>query len=67
MNFSQKRTCKGCFLEGQLDCEVEKKFNLFKADEPLEPCYKPISNNDFHGFDHNIQKADLEIFRATQK
>lgn len=67
MNFTQKRTCKGCFLEGDVNCEVKKEFNNLKADKPLEPCYKPISNHDFHGFDFNLQKADLEIFRATQK
>lgn len=63
MNFSQKRTCKGCQLECMEICGVRIEKGLLEADKPLEPCYKPRTQNELNAFKLEIQLADLAIYR----
>ena len=66
MKFSKKITCKSCQLVGEGICTVKRDKSLFRADKPLEPCFKPITNRDLRAFKIEIQAADLAIYRANQ-
>jgi hypothetical protein len=72
MNFSQKRSCKGCKLD-ESECNVKKVegpiIGAFlgapmRARIPTEPCFKPLTRKEYRSFDISVQNANLEIFRA---
>ncbi|PCI53653.1 MAG: hypothetical protein COB36_12020 [Alphaproteobacteria bacterium] len=77
MKFTQKRTCKGCKVEGgDSPCTVEKQSQLTTKENPFaycypkmpkEPCFKPLTNGDWVAFIQtygDLQAANIKIHRV---
>lgn len=69
MRLSQKRTCNGCRAywargrEGRCELgfknRVAKGAHLFVSHAPAEPCYKPLTNEEY--FQANQQEPDDDV------
>ena len=68
MNFSKKRTCKRCQLEGE-GCGVKKRIHLLESDTPKEPCFKPTTWDELKIYTATLESTQhtiLKLLRDTR-
>jgi hypothetical protein len=73
MNFTQKRTCKGCQVSDEGICTVEKapvndgsRYWMFHANVPSEPCFKPKTGKEWAEFIRTYQYMQVENLKILR-